>query len=70
MADQLPPNDNPEYQNFVVGLRGFSYVGKRLEPYIREGISRLHAKIINHLGGHPVNCCRTRCSDRFVDTKR
>ena len=68
MVDQIPPNDDPEYRYFVVGLRGLCYVGKRLEPYTSDGIRKLHSTIISRFGGHPVNCCRNRCSDQLNNT--
>ena len=67
MADQIPKHDDPEYKNFIVGLRGFSYVGNSLESFTREGLNKLQAKISARLGGG--QCCSKRCSNQLRDSQ-
>ena len=53
----------PKCQNFVSVYRGFSFVGKTLEPHTRHVLEQVHQTIYNRLAGEPA--CTDQCSLQY-----
>ncbi|XP_053401919.1 uncharacterized protein LOC128557751 [Mercenaria mercenaria] len=52
-----------DHQNYCCIYRGLAYVGQNLEPYTKNGITRIHQKIYRKLASH--GDCTTQCSKSF-----